>query len=661
MKVQSKILLSTLAASLVIAIILTIVVANQPVAVDTAESSTSSYDSQDLFQELINTEDDFNANTDSVVQDSTDSAVNTSSTNSFSQYAAVLNHPEDWSLQSDKSKNSSKYKWPKISPNTSKAGECIHEMGAGSSTEKIGQFVLMQNINSTLPYSVNCYISDNTITALLPAGTQIDALRPQFTLNCDKLLFENTEIKSGECAFNFTVPVELTAVSGNKKTKYKVYVMTFDTGLPSMVINTSDSKDITSKTEYKKCSVFAGGGKTTKEEYSFEKNNYIMADAKIKGRGWTSWYYYPKKSYTLKFDKKQEMLGLPAHTEWVLAANFADRTLMRNAVAMELAHIVGSEAVMDVRFVDLWVNGEYAGNYQLIEKVEVSENRVNITKFKENLAPDQVGYIIETNGHNKAEGEFGTWTNGQDADRPSKWQQLNEKITLDPISGDMFFNSLHYGGIIYNINKPSDTKLLALNKEQQLKYLEYIYDYMDKMEAAIKSRNYSEVEQYLDIQAMARWYIVEELSMNTDSKLHCSCYMYKDAGGKMKMGPVWDFDLGFGNGKYANENHTSQTYLDGSRWFADLLEIPEFKAAVKSVWQNKKTKIQQLPNFITETSAMLQDAQKVNFELWSITQMAEHTYDRTTEKIDNYAEQIKYLKDFVYKRIDYMDRKIMRW
>ena len=564
-----------------------------------------------------------------------------------------------WDMNVDYSQNSGNTAWPDISPNDKEAGIPVTEMRGSSSAAPMKEFALMQNINPTLPFSVECNISSGKITAVLPAGTEIKELKPEFSINGDSVTYGGMKVESGETALDFTVPVTLKVHSDGKETVYTVYIMTLNTGLPSVAINTDDFKSISSKTEYKDCEVFAGGGWASNGDYAFGEDETVRASATVKGRGWTSWYYYPKKSYTLKFEKKQKMLGLPAHKEWVLAANFADRSLIRNAVAMELAHNVGSEAVMDVRFVDLWVNGKYAGNYQLIEKIEVSEDRVNITKFDENLAPDEIGYLVETNGHNKAVGEFGTWTNGQDADRPSLWRKLNENITLDPISGDMFFNSKCYNGIIFNINKPSDSKLTALENEKMQGYLDYIYNYMNDLEAAIQSRNYQRASQYLDMEAMAKWYIVEELAMNTDSKLHCSCYMYKDAGGKMKMGPVWDFDLGFGNGKYANQTHSYQTYLDGSRWFADLIAMPEFRSVVKEVWQQSKSKIDKLPSFINNTAKMLDKAQKVNFELWSITQPAEHTYWYTTEYVDNYNGQIEYLRKFTQDRIEYMNNKIM--
>ena len=657
MKAQYKIILGALATSLVISIVLTVVFACQPKVIETvtASSSSDTFSMPEWANEMLLDDDEEEISSKEEITQVTTKPSKPSGN------AKVLNNPKGWNANSDKSLNSKKYKWPEISPNEVEAGVPITERRTPSSTDLISEFVLMQKANSALPFSVECNISGNVITALLPAGTHIDALKPEFTTDADKILYGNTEVISGKTAFNFTAPVEITAVKGNKKTEYKIYVMTLNTGIPSISITTADNQEVSSKVEYKKCSVFAGGGDTANGEYSFAKNKYISAAAQIKGRGWTSWYYYPKKSYTLKFEKKQEMLGLPAHTEWVLSANFADRSLIRNAVAMELAHNLNSEAVMDVRFVDLWVNGTYAGNYQLIEKIEVSKNRVDIAKFDEKLPPEKVGFILETNGHNKAEGEFGVWTNGQDADRPSKWQKLNEYITLDPVSGDIFFNSTLYPSIIYNVNKPSDTKLLALNKNKQLKYLEYIYDYMKQTEEAIKSGVYSEAAKYLDMEAMAKWYIVEELAMNTDSRFHASCYMYKDAGGKLKMGPVWDFDLGFGNGKYATDKQSFKSYLDRSGWFNQLLAMPEFKQIVNSVWNKSKAAVKKLPDFIEKTAGMIDKSQQVNYEIWSIVAHAEHTYEYTTEQLQGYDDQIDYLTKFVEDRIKYMDYKISKW
>ena len=543
----------------------------------------------------------------------------------------------------------------KIDISSAAAGTAfVSEDEVNSFDGAISKIMLMKDDNEVLPFNVALCIDDGKATAILPAGIKLDKIKLRFE-STDDVKLNGKVIESGVSEVNLTSPVTLSCAGE----EVVVNVEVLNTGLPSMSLMTEDFNGIDSKTEYKNCAVyFAGGDYDKYGDYAFKDGQYISADAAVKGRGWTSWYQYAKHSYTLKFNEKQEFLGLGANKNWVLAANFADRSLIRNSVANELACSVGMESVMDVRFVDLWLDGAYIGNYQLIEKIEIDEERVNITDFDEKLSPEETGFIIETNGHNKAQGEFGTWTNGMDADRPSKWQKINDRVTHDPISGDMFFESKNYSSV-FNINKPSDKKLLSLSKPKQSEYFNYICDYMDKLEAAIKTREYSKAAEYLDMDAMAKWYIVEELSMNTDSRLHCSCYMYKDAGGKMKMGPVWDFDLGFGNGKYAYDS--SKTYLDESTWFADLMACPEFKEKVKSIWEKAEDKISKLPDYITETSEKLKVAQEYNFACWSINDFAEHSYADVTEGIDTYEAQVDYLKDFTSARIDYMNEKLNNW
>lgn len=559
------------------------------------------------------------------------------------------NNTSDKNL-SDKTVSSSK---TSSKQSSSKNITSIKEKDIGGT---ISNFSFLKKNNPKLPFDIFCDVYSYKISATVPAGIDLTSLKPTFTYSGNFLVYNNQKVKSGETPIDFSKTV--TLLLGNDT--IDVEISHLDTGLPSLTVSTKNTVGINSKTEYVSCSIFAGGGDYNKyPDYSFKKGETLSVEGKIKGRGWSSWYYYPKKSYTLKLESKKSILGLPAHKEWVLAANFADRSLIRNAVASKLATMVGMETVMDVRFVDLWVDGEYVGAYQLIEKIEIGKNRVDITDFDKSLAPEQIGYIVETNGHNKAE-EFLNYTNGKDTKRPSLWQKLTPEITLDPISGDMFFNSKHYGSI-FNVNKPSDSKLMALSEKKRNEYLKYIYNYMDKTEAAIKSKKYSEASKYLDMTSMAKWYIVSELSMNVDSKLHCSCYMYKDAGKKMKMGPLWDFDLGFGNGMYANENHDFSTYLDNSTWFKDLLSMPEFRADVKQVWNSNKRQIELLPAFITKTGNMLYDSGIENFTVWDINEPAEHSYKGTTENISSFDEQVYYVRTFTEMRISYMNNKISNW
>lgn len=572
-----------------------------------------------------------------------------------------------WDLAPDYTVNNPSYNWPKITALDAAAGTPYSTPDqVPSSSGMLKKFLLSTDNNPTLPFNVACRISSNTVTAIIPAGVPLNTMKVDFLVDPDTAVLQgSTPVYSNLTEFDFTKPVTLTLVAkDNSRTDITVYVMTLNTGIPSMSISTNQLAAINSKTEYSTCSVFAGGGNRVSCPYA--NREIVSGTGLVKGRGWTSWYYYPKKSYTLKFDNKQQLFDLPAHKEWVLAANFADRSLLRNAVAMQMGTNVGLDFIMDVRFVDLWVNGKYEGSYQLLEKIEVSPNRVAITDFDPALEPDQVGFIIETNGHNKAS-EYGVYTNGQDADRPLSWTHpYGPTSTYDPYSGDIFFNSKHYSSI-FVINKPTDTKLMGTGVNGQ-KYYDYVYNYMDKLEAAIKSRNYTEASKYLDMTSMAKWYIVQEATMNTDSKLHCSVFMYKDAGGKLKMGPLWDFDLGFGNGLHANTStnpsnphNGNSAYLDNATWFKDLLAMPQFKSLVKSVWSSSKASLNTtVTTYIDTTSALLQGSQELNFKKWSITQNAQWAYPYALS-LSTYSAQVSYVKSFMAQRMTYMNNKISNW
>ena len=505
--------------------------------------------------------------------------------------------------------------------------------------------------NASLPFDFESDFDGNDITATLPDGIDLTKLKPMFKTSTGKLYLNGKEIKSGT-AVDFSKTVKLSA---DKKNEYTVNLSKINTGIPSLCITTQNYEIINSKTEKKNCNMFLAGGDTKNGNYAMPKGKIVKGKGTVKNRGWSSWYTYPKKSYTLKLKDNITMLGLPAGKEWVLAANYNDVTIIRNAVAAQMAYNMGMEFVMDIRFVDLWVNGNYNGSYQLIEKIEVDKNRVNITKFKENLAPDKVGYLLEINGHNNPE-EWGKFTHGKDADRPSKWKKINNYTTYDPISGDIFFTAKK-SGRIFNINKPSDSKLMKLSENKRNKYIDYIYNYLNAFENAVYSDNYTKASKYMDMTSLAKWYCINEMASNNDSQLHCSCYMYKDVGKKMKMGPLWDFDGGYGNYIYANEQNQHLPFLDKHAWFEHLLKMPQFKAEVKKVWNNARSKIGALDGEIVKLGNIVKNAQELNYALWDLTDTLGYIYPQYY----SYDEQINYMRRYVKSRTSYMDRKVVSW
>ena len=101
---------------------------------------------------------------------------------------------------------------------------------------------------------------------------------------------------------------------------------------------------------------------------------------RIRGRGNSTWEWYAKKPYRIKLDEKAEILGLAADKDWVLLANFRDPTNLMNAFVFEMGARLGIPYTNHTRFVELTINGDYKGLYQLTEQVEQGKNRVNIDK-----------------------------------------------------------------------------------------------------------------------------------------------------------------------------------------------------------------------------------------------------------------------------------------
>ena len=164
--------------------------------------------------------------------------------------------------------------------------------------------------------------------------------------------------------------------------------------LPKVHINTPGGVEITSK------EIWTKGCEIT----IVDENGDVSLDAttSLRGRGNSTWLY-PKKPYAIKLDSKATVLGMPKHKRWVLLANWMDRTLMRNAVSFEMARQIMDWAPRG-KFVELFLNGEYQGNYYLCEQIKIDKNRVNIKEFDDDATDGESGgYLLEFDTNYKGE------------------------------------------------------------------------------------------------------------------------------------------------------------------------------------------------------------------------------------------------------------------
>lgn len=272
----------------------------------------------------------------------------------------------------------------------------------------------------------------------------------------------------------------------------------------------------------------------------------------IRGRGNSTWKW-EKKPYKIKLDEKAEVLGLAANKDWILLANYADKSLMRDTVAYDMGRVLDFDWTPTQYPVDLFINGEYQGVYSIGEHMEVAKNRVNITEQSEE--PPECGYLLEVGG-----ADSDVMTNGVDYFHTNS-EMLNFVTFVYPSPEDM-------------------------TDEQRSE----IIDLFNKADEAIVSGG--DIGEYIDIDSFVDWVILQELTNNTDSAFRRSCFFTKDVGGKIKMGPVWDFDLAFGNYIVDNSNYNSWTIIGSDSedafvepsWGNYLMQNKEFRARLRERW-----------------------------------------------------------------------------
>lgn len=331
---------------------------------------------------------------------------------------------------------------------------------------------------------------------------------------------------------------------------------------------------------------------------------------------------FPKKPYRIKFDKKQQVLDAPAKAKkWTLINNYGDKTLMRNLLAFELSRRLGMPYTPYGTVVDVLLNGEYKGCYQLCDQVEVQKGRVNV---EEMTAEDNSGsaltggYLIEVDAYAYDENSYFTSAKGN-------------PVTIKSPDEDIITTEQH----------------------------NYIQQHFNTME-----RNW---RTYLDLNTFLRHFLVGELSGNTDT--YWSVYMYKYRDNDLiYTGPVWDFDLAFDNDNRTYPVNQKKDYIYRSggscagnmKAFVDQIVVNDAaaKAQLLAIWdearQNGQTE-ENLTAFIDEMEEEIGASQKLNFLRWPIMNSYVHQNPRLW---GSYAAEVQNVRQYMKNRIAWMDSKL---
>ena len=347
---------------------------------------------------------------------------------------------------------------------------------------------------------------------------------------------------------------------------------------------------------------------------------------------------FPKKQFALETqdsvgnNNNISLLGMPVENDWILSAPYSDKSLMRNFLTYNLGRKMGHYSPRTV-FCELVINGDYQGVYILMEKIKRDDDRVDIAKLDTNdLAGDSLtgGYILKIDKFS--------------GDSTDQWLS-----NFPGIAGGPVYIQYHY------------PKVSALLQQQ----LDYIKHYVHSFEYALNGSYFTNTSigyaKYIDVNSFIDFYIANEFSGNIDA-YRFSTYIYKDRstnGGKLVMGPLWDYNLAYGNVNYGSMSGGTNGWVQGKiTWFDRLLQDTTYQNKLKCRWEYLRDRSfhqDSLFTFIDSVALYLDDAKQRNFQKWPIL----GTYVWPNYYVGNtYQDELNFFKTWIGDRLIWIDNNI---
>jgi len=377
---------------------------------------------------------------------------------------------------------------------------------------------------------------------------------------------------------------------------------------PMVVIDTAGGAPIVDKETYVQAQLTMGA--------TADFPQALNLSTRIKGRGNSTWNL-DKKPYRLKFDSKSKVLGMTSDKDWALLANHTDKSMLRNAVALCLGKVLGMDYTPSAHHVELRLNNDYLGLYQLVEHVKVADHRVNIGAAAASADDADAGFLLEIDA------------------------RLDETY---------WFRSLRY--------MPYTVKSDVLEPVQ----VEHIQAVVNAMESALFGENYRDPEvgyaAHLDVEALVDFYLINEYLRNNDA-FYSSTYVTRERGGKLKFGPLWDFDLAGGNSKFFdNMSPTGWWVRDPSnhntRYMHRLFSDPAFEQHVQARWRYLRKQLPALQAYIRQSADTLQASQARNFQRWDVLNTP---ISPSPLALGSFDAEVAHLQFWLAQRAQWMDEQ----
>ena len=388
-------------------------------------------------------------------------------------------------------------------------------------------------------------------------------------------------------------------------------------------------------------------------------NDFQLPLTYIKGRGNTSFTEFDKKPYQIKLADSAPFLGMDAAKKWIFTANASDPTLVRNALSQNLAGHLGLPQSNEGVFVDLYLNGEYAGNYYVTEKIEVRNTRLHITDLEK--ATEIANNTTDLSQYETA------WTDTTKAKQiPEDPEDITGGYLIERDFDDRFLKEVEINES-YFITDANECFILRSPEYASSAQTAYIDNYVQSVENAVLSpdgidpvsgKYYAEL---IDVDSFVRKYLLEEITANYDGGV-ASSYFYKDISSKsdkLYAGPGWDYDVTWGSSPaylgYVSSSPNKLSRLadhkDASVWFTALYAKPDFYEKIIACYRDEISAYLQvmadevLP-LLAETTAASAAMDRVRWDAQYIANEAEE--DRETA--------LAFLSDYIVKRKAFLDK-----
>jgi spore coat protein CotH len=365
-----------------------------------------------------------------------------------------------------------------------------------------------------------------------------------------------------------------------------------------------------------------GEGKFNKPTDTYNEYNGLIS---IRTRGQSS-ADFAKKTYRFELidnsgtDTSFALLGMPKESDWVLFGPYTDKSQVRNKFGYDLASRMGHYAPR-TRFCELTINGQLDGLYILTEQIKRDKNRVDISKLTEtDIAGNDVtgGYIFKYD-------KF---------DQNMKWFTNDREIVYPDVLNDAQKAYISQFFTTYDLTLSSD-------------------DFRDPVKGFRK---------YASDSSLVDFIIINEITKNADAFLN-STYLYKDRDdkdGRVKFGPVWDFDLGFGNSTFHNGDKTvgwqfvENDRMNLTRYFEDTLFVKLFQKRYHEL-RAKTYSNDSIFTCLNELTDQIELVRERNYNVWPLI---DKNLFFPAYYVDSYANEITYMEDWITTRLKWLDNNV---